>query len=177
MAGQLPNTNLLDGDPCFCLTKWKKGKRRTKMKNERILEFLSNNDVLCLKTLYTYQSAFVLMTCLGSQNFKIRFILTLLYRKIQPPPPFCRKLSLREVVALGSGTQDQNSGLRTWWPFHCTGRPTKRRSGRVQGRDDEFIGLDTCVCKRYKFNFRLLKKENKDKDFAGAGNWKVEGRC
>lgn len=49
MVRQLPNTNLLDSDPCFYLTKWKKGDRRTKMKKERILELLANNEVLYLK--------------------------------------------------------------------------------------------------------------------------------
>lgn len=38
------------------------------MKIERILELLANNDILCLKTLCVYQSAFVSMIWLGSQG-------------------------------------------------------------------------------------------------------------
>lgn len=49
MARQLPNTKLLDSDPRSCLTKWMKEDRRTKTKNERILELLAKNDILCLR--------------------------------------------------------------------------------------------------------------------------------
>lgn len=85
MTRQLPNTNLLGSDPCSCLTKWKKEDRRIKMKNERILELLTNNDILCLRTLCAFQSAFVLKTWLGSQGKIFLNIVRLERCSLHPP--------------------------------------------------------------------------------------------
>lgn len=102
------------------------------MSNERILEILANNGILCLNH-YMLQNIFVLMTWLGSQILQGEIHSnTVRKERVSFHPLFMRKLKLREVMVQGSG------GLRTstqtlWYVFHWTGRPRKEAVGKRTG--------------------------------------------
>lgn len=73
------------------------------------------------------------------------------------------------VVAQGSdGTQGQSSDPLV--PFPPSWKLREEGVGKGIGLGNEYIGQDTCICKRRNPTQINLEKKKKDQSFAGAGN-------
>lgn len=79
------------------------------------------------------------------------------------------------VVAQGSdGTRCQSSDSLV--PFPPSWKPKEEGAGKGIGLGNEYIGQDTCVCKRQNPIQIYLGRKKKDRSFAGAGNREVQDR-
>lgn len=87
-----------------------------------------------------------------SKPLTIRSLLTLLDGKDTASTHFFFE-SLREIVVQESG------GPRPGAYFTVLEGQGRRRLGRAQACGDEYIGQDTCICKRQKSNSNLLRKK------------------